>query len=387
VRAVQLPTCAAFEVVAAYVHRAGFNAVVVVVYRPGSDNATQSLIDEFDSLLERLSTYSALVVIVGDFNIHVDDTTDTGASKLRELLSTYGLLQHVWSATHRHSHTLDLLITRDDQVVNVLPIDPPLLSDHSFVVATVGCVPFASQSTSACQMRNWREVGVDEVAADLLRSDLIVSPPDDLESMIDSYNTTLRALVDKHVPLRTKQSQERCSARWFDRESKRLTRKLERRYRRVRTADPQAAWRQQFDTQRHLFQSKFTAFWLSAVESCQQNPRVYWRTVNTMLHPPRQHDTCKLSAADFASFFRSKVANIRTATASVKPPVIDPRQAPPLSQFQPATVEEITRLINTMLAESCSLDPIPTWLLKRLTPHIAPVICKLCNLSQNVASC
>jgi len=27
------------------------------------------------------------------------------------------------------------------------------------------------------------------------------------------------------------------------------------------------------------------------------------------------------------------------------------------------------------------LDPIPTWLLKRETPHIAPVICKLCNLS------
>jgi len=61
-------------------------------------------------------------------------------------------------------------------------------------------------------------------------------------------------------------------------------------------------------------------------------------------------------------FFRSKVANIRTATASAKPPVIDPRQTPPLSQFQPATVEEITRLINTMPAKSCSLDPIPTWL-------------------------
>jgi len=34
-----------------------------------------------------------------------------------------------------------------------------------------------------------------------------------------------------------------------------------------------------------------------------------------------------------------------------------------------------------MPAKSCPLDPIPTWLLKRLTPHIAPVICHLCNLS------
>jgi len=95
----------------------------------------------------------------------------------------------------------------------------PKKVSHYIRNTTVGCVPFASQSTSACQMRNWREVDVDEMAADLLRSRLIVSPPDDLESMIDSYNTTLRALVDKHVPLRTKRSQERCSARWFDREA------------------------------------------------------------------------------------------------------------------------------------------------------------------------
>ena len=32
-------------------------------------------------------------------------------------------------------------------------------------------------------------------------------------------------------------------------------------------------------------------------------------------------------------------------------------------------------------ATSCPLDPIPTWLLKKLTPFIVPVICYLCNLS------
>ena len=106
-------------------------------------------------------------------------------------------------------------------------------------------------------------------------------------------------------------------------------------------------------TLKHIAWSVITH--IRSMRICQQNPRVLWQTVNTMLHPPRQHDTCKLSAADFASFFQSKVANIRTATASAKPPVIDPRQAPSLSQFQPATVEEITRLINTMPARQVLL--------------------------------
>ena len=38
--------------------------------------------------------------------------------------------QNVKLPTHRHGYTLDLVITRDDQAVNVLPVDPPLLSDH-----------------------------------------------------------------------------------------------------------------------------------------------------------------------------------------------------------------------------------------------------------------
>ena len=65
-----------YEVVAAFLHRAGFNAVVVVVYRPGSCNATQSFFDDFCDLLERLSTLSAPLMIAGDFNIHVDDATN-----------------------------------------------------------------------------------------------------------------------------------------------------------------------------------------------------------------------------------------------------------------------------------------------------------------------
>ena len=62
-------------------------------------------------------------------------------------------------------------------------------------------------------------------------------------------------------------------------------------------------------------------------------------------------------------------------TASAAPPNIAHRQVPPLSTLEPATIGEITKLLRTMPAKSCSLDPIPTWLLKRLTSHIAPMIC------------
>jgi len=104
-----------------------------------------------------MSTFSAPLMIAGDFNIQVDNATDTHASKLSDILSCHSLHQHVYSPTHVHGHTLDLLITRDNQSVAVLPVDLPLLSDHAFVVADCSCpLPPSTTSTACRQVRNWR---------------------------------------------------------------------------------------------------------------------------------------------------------------------------------------------------------------------------------------
>ena len=117
------------------------------------------------------------------------------------------------------------------------------------------------------------------------------------------------------------------------------------------------------------------------VDKLKHSPRGLWRTINEMLQPPATQSTTKLSADDFASFFRGKVANIRASTASATPPDIATRQVPPLVSFDPVSVGEVITLLNTTPSKSCCLDPIPTWLLKQLASHIAPVICHLCNLS------
>ena len=105
------------------------------------------------------------------------------------------------------------------------------------------------------------------------------------------------------------------------------------------------------------------------------------QTVNSILQPPTQSTTDKLNADDFAKSFTDKVANIRASTAAAAAPVIVPREVLPLTEFEPATVSEITKLLSTLPAKSCLLDPIPTWLLKRISTTISPILCHLCNLS------
>jgi len=167
---------------------------------------------------------------------------------------------------------------------------------------------------------------------------------------------------------------------------KRRTRKLELDYRRLLTSAAETAWREQFRYQRSLYEQKFVLHWCSTVDACCNNPRAPWRVVKELRVSPQRSSTSRFSADDFATFFRSKIANIRSSTTSVPPPVIQPRQSTALATFEPATEDEIQSIMASAPPTSCLLDPVPTWLLKKLAARIIPVICKLCNLSLQTGS-
>ena len=83
--------------------------VVLGIYRPGSVGVSAAFYDELSAIFERLAMYSCPIVICGDFNIHVDQSDDSYALRLRQLLQSFGLVQHVNEQTHSVGHTLDLV--------------------------------------------------------------------------------------------------------------------------------------------------------------------------------------------------------------------------------------------------------------------------------------
>ena len=107
-----------------------------MIYRPGSSPASECFFDELSDVLERVSTYVNLIII-GDINLHLDSTTDALTEKFLRLLAVYNLRQHVSEPTHQHGHTLDVIITRDEQKIESISVDPQTLSDHSTIVATL----------------------------------------------------------------------------------------------------------------------------------------------------------------------------------------------------------------------------------------------------------
>ena len=84
-------------------------------------------------MLEGLITHNSQLLIIGDFNIHLEDSTSVNASHFNQLLTQFGLCQHINEPTYNSGDWLDLVITSDEDHILDLQVLPPFLADHSFI--------------------------------------------------------------------------------------------------------------------------------------------------------------------------------------------------------------------------------------------------------------
>ena len=80
-----------------------------------------SFIDQFIELVGDLRS-SHKNLILGDFNIHINDPTDLNASQLLDSIEALGLKQCINSPTHKNNNTLDLLMSDELSIVKPIKI-------------------------------------------------------------------------------------------------------------------------------------------------------------------------------------------------------------------------------------------------------------------------
>ena len=86
-----------------FINRKSIRALVE--YRPPETGAAIDLFfEEFSSLLEEVVVCSEELLIIGDFNFHMDDMADRYAAQFGSLLELLNLKQHVAVPTHRSGH-------------------------------------------------------------------------------------------------------------------------------------------------------------------------------------------------------------------------------------------------------------------------------------------
>ena len=89
---------------------------------------------QFEDHLVNMSSVPGELFILGDFNLHLD-TPSSQTDDFTDLLSTFGLNQHVNFPTHILGHWLDLFVSRSTTQTLSSIFSSDGLSDHMLVIA------------------------------------------------------------------------------------------------------------------------------------------------------------------------------------------------------------------------------------------------------------
>ena len=208
--------------------------------------------------------------------------------------------------------------------------------------------------------------------------------------LVDLYNSVLSELMDKLVPLVTINVSDReNNAPWFDNECRTTrieVRRLERLYRSAKSADLHNErlnhWAAAFKSMNKLYHTKESQYWETQINDNAHDSSKLWKVISSILQRKASSSDSKvLNAQAISDFFENKVSTLRSGFSDTVAVDYPPRSCSVLSSFQPVSSECVITLVGRCPNKSCSLDPVPTWLIKKLIAIFAPILTAICNAS------
>ena len=179
---------------------------VCVVYRPpNTENITTGqFFQEFSELLSKMVLQKEKLLIMGDFNFHMENIDSYSVKNMIDLLDEFGLKQHVTDATSKHAnHVLD-----SESLICDTPKISTYLSDHASIVFQLNS-SYPKYKESPKSYRPLNKIDVTRYKQDLRNSDIVTKPKTELNELVNQYNSCLSELQDKHAPLRVKKTGNR----------------------------------------------------------------------------------------------------------------------------------------------------------------------------------
>ena len=363
----------------------------VVVYRPDPfpKNASDFL-EEFDEFVTNISSLTSRVLILGDFNIHVDKPDHPMVKKFNACLASSGLLQHIHEPTHRSGHTLDLVISRcDEQLIRKCEVKIYSVSDHYMI----NCVlnqekSMTLNSVSTC--RNFQRMDHNAFKLDLASKICEIQSSESSVELLTSFDSAIISVLDKHAPIKTKSHKLRPKQPWYTHGvsvERRLRRRLERKWRKSGTDSDRKAYQNQRDRVNLLIDTNKTEFYTSSLANADKKD--VFKTVNSLLNKNRrilpQSDSPQLLANDFATFFKDKVDKIRNGLDEKATNEINEQStnlcSNMFSEFEHVSEVDVQKLVKGFASKSCALDTLPTWLLKDNLDILLPALTSIINAS------
>ena len=375
---------------------------LLALYRPppNQDNGFTSgqFITEFSDYLESRIASSGKLVIGGDFNYHWNNPQNSETRQMMELLKSFNMLQHISGPTQIAGNTLDWILTREsDQFLKKAEVGS-LISDHHLIKCNLNLSkpPLPKEVRT---FRSFKSLDIESFEQDISESELLNNPTADLDGLIRQYNNTFESILNKYAPLKTARITIRPIVPWFNDkiyEAQKVRHKHEAVWRKSRLTVHREIYKEARNNVTQLIKEAKTTYYTERIDECGDDQKALFGVLDEVLGRKKVQMLPPEIPPDeipekFSAFFHIKIANIRQTldadevlpsnTESTVLPVTDPQPSGLLSTFELLTCDKIRKLISQSPTKSCVLDPLPTWLLKKLVDPLLPTITNIINMS------
>ena len=171
-------------------------------------------IDDITEHLITLLSTATNNIILGNFNMHINDVNSNDACTFLDTFTALGLTQHVTMSTRVKGNILDLVFTEETSNIKLTSCQAgPFLSDHKLVTASLNInrQPIEKKKLSVHKLHSITEnsfkAAFDESAIDLTLP---------VETVLYQLNNELRKALDTIAPLKQIQVAPHQKQPWFN---------------------------------------------------------------------------------------------------------------------------------------------------------------------------
>lgn len=365
--------------------------VLVAIYRlqyiPPAD-----FLSEFSELLEMLIVMEEDWVIAGDLNFHLE-TNDYNVTRLKDIFKTFNLTQYVQHPTHKLGHTLDcVLAPKEAPGIENVECNDVSLSDHFMITFNVSAM-VQQHEYKTMTFRNLRSADTEKFESELESKLALLKvslPALTMGQNVLEYNRTVQELVDEYFPWETKQIKIVPQAPWFDAEYKNLRkqrRKAEKKSRKSKLPEDKEAFISLRKQTTKLAMNKQKEYYSRKIRECNGQKEMF-NCVRNLLDKGKEsvlpeHTSPVELANQFSKYFKDKISTIRKSfpPSCKSGESVSTFTGEPLTQFEPATEDEVLSIIIKHGIKCAPDDPIPAKVLKTTYKVFIPIWTELANLS------
>lgn len=371
---------------------------LVIVYRYCELNPSLFL-TEFHNFIHSIYVDFIKLIILGDFNLHVNKILSPTSLQFQDILSSFSMSQLVNGPTHELGNTLDLIIANSEETdIRDIKIDFSSKSDHAYIFFKIGFEPKHSEKKTIA-IKNFKNMNLEQFRSDLSTGIENYVNGVDTSCFYDAlceFNVLCETLVSEHVETKTVNIPVNSRPKWMDSDfikTRAERRRLYRCWKRAKGEPDRAIARSNFTESRAkthaLATEKKSSFYATKIANCNNSHKELFNVCKSLLDEPKSsklptYINPTSMANNFNNFFIEKIEKLRSSFSEygkAKYNGMDTYNGPIMTQFRLVLPVELKKIISSKPIKASHQDQIPTILLRACLDELLPALTLLVNLS------